>query len=144
MKYYHPIIFLVFVHIVLLFLDAYYIPHLDSLMHLIGGVFLGLYVRGLLSLAVSKEWCPDPGKVITLVLIISSVATGAVCWEFYEWVSDAVFGTYLQPTVTDTVKDLFMGMMGATLYAMYVAATYPAYYLDDAPSNINVVEQTDP
>ena len=81
---------------------------------------LGLFVHSLLSCLISRGWLPDPGSTIMLLLIVTLVATGAVCWEFHEWLSDTFFGTHLQWSVTDTMKDLFLGMLGGVFYAVFV------------------------
>lgn len=123
MKYSIPLVIVLVLHVVFLVVDAYAIPHLDSFMHLAGGVVLGLFVHGLLSCIISRGWLPDPGRVLMLLLIVTLVVTGAVCWEFYEWLSDTFFGTHLQWSVTDTIKDLFLGMCGGIIYVLVVKLT---------------------
>ena len=120
MKFSIPLATVLGLHVVFLALDAYTMPHLDSLMHLTGGIVLGLFIHGLLSCMISRGWLPDPGRVIMLLLIVTLVVTGAVCWEFYEWLSDTFFGTHLQWSVTDTIKDLFLGMCGGMIYVVVV------------------------
>jgi hypothetical protein len=126
MKFYLPLAVLLLLHPVFLFFGTYSIPHLDSAMHLAGGMALGMFVLGILACAVSRGWCPDPGRYLALVLVVSLVTTGAVCWEFYEWVSDRVFGTRLQHSVADTVKDLLLGLLGGVLYAGFSLIVHPA------------------
>jgi hypothetical protein len=125
MKYYVPLVTLMILHVIFLLLDAYSMPHLDSVLHLAGGVVLGIFLYGVLACAVSKGWCPDPGTPLTLILVVALVTTGAVCWEFYEWVSDTVFDTSLQLTVADTIKDLLLGLLGGLLYAGYLLVASP-------------------
>lgn len=126
MKFYVPLAVLLLLHAVFLLLDAYSMPILDSVMHLAGGIALGMFVFGMLACAVSRGWCPDPGQLLALVLVVSLVTTGAVCWEYYEWVSDRYFGTHFQLTVADTVKDLLLGMLGGVLYAVFSLVVHPA------------------
>ena len=120
MKYSIPLVTVLVLHVVFLALDAYAMTHLDTLMHLVGGIVLGLFVHGLLSCIISRGWLPDPGRVIMLLLIVTLVVTGAVFWEFYEWFSDTIFGTHLQRSVSDTIKDLFLGMCGGIIYVTVV------------------------
>jgi hypothetical protein len=87
-------------------------------MHLLGGVALAILVSGLLVQAVGNGWCPDTGRLITLVLVISLVVTGAVFWEFYEWMSDWFLGTHFQADLDDTMKDLVFGLLGGAGYAV--------------------------
>ena len=118
MKYALPLAILIVLHVVFLLIDAYSIAQLDSLMHLIGGFLLGFFVYGVLNCMISSNWLPDPGRVIMQLLIVSLVATGAVCWEFFEWFSDAFFSTSFQLSVNDTIKDLFLGMLGGSIYVV--------------------------
>ena len=125
MKYhYFPILVLVALHAVFLPLGIYEIPHIDSLMHLAGGVALGMFVYGALIGAMRRGWCHYIGTRLVPVLVVSLVAMGAVCWEFYEWLSDALFDTRLQASVTDTMKDLFLGLLGGVFYAVYAGVVY--------------------
>ena len=120
MRYSIPLVLLIGLHIAFLLLDAYSLPYLDSLMHLTGGIVLGLFVHALLSCLINRGWLPDPGSRFMLLLIVTLVATGAVCWEFHEWLLDTFYGTHLQWSVTDTMKDLFLGMLGGVFYAVIV------------------------
>ena len=117
MKHYYPLVILLLLHTAFIFLNVYSISHVDSAMHLLGGVALAMLVSGLLTQAVEKGWCPDTGRLIRLVLIISLVATGAVCWEVYEWMSDRFLGTHFQVDLDDTMKDLVLGLLGGACYA---------------------------
>lgn len=117
MKNYYPLLILLLLHTAFVFLNVYSISHVDSAMHLLGGAALAMLVSGLLAQAVGNGWCPDTGRLITLVLVISLVATGAVCWEVYEWISDRLLGTHFQFDLDDTMKDLVLGLLGGTVYA---------------------------
>jgi hypothetical protein len=118
MKHYYSLVLLLLLHTAFIFLNVYSISHVDSAMHLLGGVALAMLVSGFLTQAVGNGWCPDTGRLITLVLVISLVATGAVCWEVYEWVSDRFLGTHFQVDLDDTMKDLVLGLLGGAGYAV--------------------------
>jgi len=126
MKFSIPLAILIVLHIVFLRIDAYSMAHLDSLMHLTGGIVLGIFIYGVLACMIGRGWFPDPGRLVMTILIVSLVTTGAVCWEFYEWLSDAMFGTHLQHSVTDTMKDLFLGMLGGVIYTVFVFLVRPS------------------
>ena len=117
MKHYYPLVILLLLHTAFIFLNVYSISHVDSAMHLLGGVALAMLVSGLLSQAVGNGWCPDTGRFVTLVLVISLVVTGAVFWEVYEWISDRFLGTHFQVDLDDTMKDLVLGLLGGAGYA---------------------------
>ena len=117
MRYYYPLVILLLLHTVFVFLNVYSISHVDSVMHLLGGVTLAMLVSGLLTQAVGNAWCPDTGTLIRLVLVISLVVTGAVFWEVYEWLSDRFLGTHFQVDLDDTMKDLVLGLLGGAGYA---------------------------
>ena len=140
-KFFYPLTALIFLHAVFMLFDVYSIPHLDSFMHLAGGAALGMFVYGMLAYAVSMRWCRDPGKPVTLILVVSLVVSGAVCWEFYEWVSDRIFGTAMQLTLADTLKDLFLGLLGGVLYTGFVFTRRAAVDLSETTiDEVNAAE----
>lgn len=118
-----PLATVLVLHILFVQTDAYSVTHLDSLMHFCGGIALGLLISSLLTWAVRRGWFPWPGRLIESVLIVALVASGAVCWEFYEWLSDRYLSTLLQLTLDDTIKDLALGFTGGCVSA---AASYRA------------------
>jgi len=120
MKYTLPVFLMFALHMVLLRVDAYSAPHVDSFMHFAGGITLGVLVCGVLSGAVKLGWILPTGRLLLFVLIFSLVTTGAVFWEFFEWSADTLMGTRMQPSIGDTMKDLLLGQFGATVCAFAV------------------------
>lgn len=123
MRFAIPLFLLLALHAVFLMLDAYTITHLDSAMHFAGGITLGMFVTGLVGQAVGRGWCPDPGRLLLPLLVVSLVTTGAVCWEIFEWLSDAFLGTHYQLTLDDTIKDLVLGLAGGVAWVSVSGAT---------------------
>ena len=123
MKYALPVFLMLALHIVLLRIDAYSVPHVDSVMHFAGGIALGVLVCGVLSGAVKLGWILPPGRLLIFILIFSLVTTGAVFWEFFEWSADTIMGTRMQPSMGDTMKDLLLGQFGAIVYALAVISS---------------------
>ncbi len=123
MKFVFPLSVLMLLHILFVYMNVYSIPHLDSAMHFIGGIALGIFIFGVMGHAIRRGWCRDPGKIIMLVLIVSLVTTGAVCWEIYEWLSDAYLGTHFQLTLDDTLKDLVLGLAGGIVCTSMMLAS---------------------
>jgi len=123
MKYTLPVFLMLALHIVLLRVDAYSVPHVDSFMHFAGGITLSVLVCGVLSGAVKLRWILPPGRLLLFVLVFSLVTTGAVFWEFFEWTLDTIMGTRMQPSLGDTMKDLLLGQFGAIVYALAVISS---------------------
>jgi hypothetical protein len=121
MKFALPLTLLMILHTFFILVNAYAIPHLDSAMHFAGGITLGMFIMGLLGLAIGRGWCPDPGRILLFLLLVCLVTTGAVTWEIYEWLSDRYLDTHFQVSLADTMKDLVLGMAGATVYAGLVS-----------------------
>ena len=117
MKYTLPVFLMLALHVVFLRVDAYSTQHVDSFMHFAGGIALGVLFSGALSRAVELGWILPPTRLLWFVLIFSLVTTGAVFWEFFEWSVDTIMGTSMQPSIGDTMKDLLLGQIGATVSA---------------------------
>jgi len=94
--------------------DAYLrYPYLDMPTHFAGGAACA-YVLGVA--LVNLE--PVVGRIpvlVRLTLALSLTALAAVIWEFLEFGSDTLLGSHLNLGVTDTLSDLFFGILGATV-----------------------------
>lgn len=90
-------------------------PWLDGPMHVCGG----LAIAYVISTALAAPDGSDPrGRlpgVLEGTLVITGTATVAVIWEFAEFGVDRAFGTNLQGTLSNTMKDLAMGLLGSVL-----------------------------
>lgn len=86
---------------------------LDIPMHFIGG--LSVAYMGLLFLNYfrRKHVIDLYSKTLNFMIIISFVAFVAVLWEFFEFLLKTFFELNTQPSVADTIGDLFMGLVGA-------------------------------
>jgi hypothetical protein len=51
--------------------------------------------------------------VLEAVLIASLTVTAAVAWELLEFALDTMTGSNLQVSLTNTMQDLALGMLGA-------------------------------
>ncbi len=106
-----PIIILV-IHSIFVLLDAYEIySWLDLLMHFFGGLAIAASYVSLLRSIHHRSLEEMPG-ILFFLFIISLVALTAVLWEFLEFILDLMFNLRAQPDLTDTIIDLFLGLVG--------------------------------
>jgi hypothetical protein len=54
--------------------------------------------------------------ILELLLAICITTTAAVFWEFNEFTRDQLFGTNIQVSLSNTMQDLAMGMVGALVF----------------------------
>lgn len=99
-------------------LDFYIIYHVDTFSHFLGGLTIAYCVYQIISLLQKKSWLVIEKNIIRVGIIVMSVTTVAVFWEFYEFISDQFFGTLMQPSLADTMKDLCIGMVGALVFCL--------------------------
>jgi uncharacterized membrane protein YjdF len=105
-------------------LDAYTLfPWIDIPMHYLGGLSMAYSLLLVLTELQHQQVIKPLEKIIELLLIFSLVTTAAVFWEFSEFTADQVLGTNGQISLRNTMKDLFMGVMGALSVVGYVSAT---------------------
>lgn len=57
--------------------------------------------------------------IVKIFFAISITALAAVLWEISEFGDDTLFGAMHQPSVWDTMKDLTMGLLGASVVGLY-------------------------
>jgi hypothetical protein len=88
-------------------------PPLDIPVHLAGGLAVAYFVTRAFA-AIPEGAVARPHRALLCgVLAVSVTATGAVCWEFAEFLSDRYLWTRAQRGLQDTLGDVAMGMLGA-------------------------------
>jgi hypothetical protein len=102
----------------------------DDLLHTSSGVVLGfagfcvLYVLYYQKKLVASAWW------IAFVSVSIAVLLG-VLWEIFEFAADSFFGTTMQPSLEDTMFDLIVDTLGATLPALlgyfYIKRKLPSF-----------------
>lgn len=105
--------------------DLYLLYSLDTYSHFLGGLSIAFSVHYALSLIEKKRWITIQKNILRCGIIFSVVMAIAVWWEFYEFLYDYFVDTasysylfVMQPSITDTIKDLYMGMFGATIFCI--------------------------
>ena len=98
-------------------LGAYSIPHYDTLTHFISS-FLIAFLTFVIIYILDEFWdgLNMDKYAMAFVVIIATIAMGVV-WEFNEWITDLVFGTYEQWGYNDTLKDLFIDTLAGIVMA---------------------------
>jgi len=108
----YPLIVLI-VHAIATYTGLYFTyTWFDSPMHLAGGAAIGISAFYFL-----KYYIPDLTAWILVILIISLAGLAAVGWEFFEFALDYKFHSQHQPGLIDTMKDLYFGLVGASISA---------------------------
>lgn len=99
-------------------------PWLDGPMHVCGGLAIAYVIATALTARDRESPHGRLPGVLEHVLIVTGTATAAILWEFAEFGVDRVFGTNLQVSLANTMKDLAMGVLGGALVsaARWVAA----------------------
>lgn len=93
-------------------------PPLDVPTHFLGGLVITYFYR--VMIRNSEKFVGEIPFPIQSILAFTCAGTTAIFWEFYEYVFDFFFGTRMVRGVTDTVVDLFVGLLGAlTLSVLY-------------------------
>jgi len=81
-------------------------------MHFIGGVVIGRSYFLFLKFVQEKEYLGQTHVFIFFIFVISLVALTIVAWEFLEFLSDYLFNTNAQPSLDNTIQDMFLGLLG--------------------------------
>lgn len=100
------------------FLDAYEVlPWLDIPMHVFGGVAIAYMLVLFLNFFSEKKFIFIKSKWVYFLVILGFVSLIAVLWEFYEFLMKFFFGLPFQPSLEDTILDLFLGLFGGVIGA---------------------------
>lgn len=114
------IVFLLNYSLYKLWLEQYIAWKLDMFMHILGGVAIAHTISYLLELAEDKNLIVFKNWLVRTSVIVAFVIVAAVFWEWYEFLSDVFFVTVHQSSLADTMKDLFMGLLGGVLYIIFL------------------------
>ena len=91
------------------------VPQLDIPLHLLGGAAIGwLAHRGIANAEPLDLWAAHH-PITHVVSCMGVVALAAVLWECAEFIADALFAVGAQRGLTDTMKDLALGLIGGAL-----------------------------
>ncbi len=100
--------------------DAYVrYPWLDIPTHFFGGVAIAYFF--LVGIDYVQAFVGRVPRPIQLVLCVGLSELAAVGWEFSEYVCDVTLGTHMNLGVSDTISDLFFGLVGAVTMVMWHA-----------------------
>ena len=89
-------------------------PYVDPVMHVSGGTAAAYFFARVPSLLPRQLGTPT--RATTYLLSFGLTAAVAIVWELIEFLSDHFFATHSQLSVGNTMRDLFNGLVGATLF----------------------------
>ncbi len=87
-------------------------------MHFLGGISIAIGTYYIFE-HLEKQGELKASKIVKIFLAMSVTALAAVLWEIVEFADDSLFGSMHQPSVWDTMKDLTMGLLGASAVGIY-------------------------
>ncbi len=94
-------------------------PWLDMPTHFCGGMAITYFFA--VAIACAQTRIGAIPKLVQLLLSVGLTAVTAVVWEFLEFSSDFILGTKMNLGVSDTLSDLFFGLLGAVVVAIRLA-----------------------
>lgn len=94
-------------------------PWLDMPTHFCGGLAITYFF--LAAIAHSQVQIGRIPRLIHLLASLGLTAITAVVWEFIEFSADIALGTRMNLGVSDTLSDLFFGLLGGVVMIAVVA-----------------------
>ena len=92
-------------------------PPLDIPTHFLGGVAITYFY--LSAARNSQKFLGDIPFPMQVLLAVTSTGTTTVLWEFYENIVDYFLGTNMVLGLEDTLKDMFLGLLGALALSIF-------------------------
>lgn len=105
-------------------------PDIDTPIHFAGGLAIAVFVSGCVRALPQRMPRSSRTVVLELLLAFSLTATAAVFWEFMEFTEDWIYGTEVQVSLRNTMKDLAMGVSGAAVFVVVRARQLRASHRD--------------
>lgn len=93
-------------------------PWLDVPMHLAGGLAIAYFLRGVVDVLEQGASHTRYAPVRARLLVVAASMAVAVLWELAEFAVDRTLDTNLQVSLSNTMKDLATGTLGAVAAAM--------------------------
>ena len=85
----------------------------DVLAHFLGGFAVAWMSMVILERWRRRKWITIRPFIFRDYIVFSSVALIGVIWEFWEFIMQFLTGDMYQPSIADTMNDLFMDLCGA-------------------------------
>ena len=98
------------------------ISWLDVPTHILGGVAIAYFFY--VAIIESQDIVGDIPFPIQVILVFTSTGTATVLWEFIETGLDIMFSFFLNTDLKRTLVDLFSGLLGGFLFALFLGFTY--------------------
>lgn len=99
-------------------------PSLDVPMHLLGGLAIAYFFHGCVAYGDRLGLVRIGSRRAEMIMVFGLVAAATVAWELAEFLADIFFHLGAQPSVRNTMKDQFMGLVGGAGYiALSVKST---------------------
>jgi|SRR3989338_1283881 len=109
-------IMILLIHSFFAYLDLYRtIFWIDIPMHFLGGMALGYSLSLFLRIIQNNGHLGKTHEIIFFGLVVSLVALAAVTWELLEFSLDLIDNAMRQPSLANTMKDLFLGISGGMI-----------------------------
>src|SRR3989344_1048307 len=110
-----PVFFYMFHMFLDLVFDIYdRFPWFSNVMHLVGGMMLGITFFLLLNY-LNREKYIQTDKYARFIFAISLVGLFGIFWEFYEFAIVRIFDLNLNLTYEDTLWDLLVDLVGGAI-----------------------------
>lgn len=88
----------------------------DDIMHALGGISIAHMFLKYVRVYEFSWWKSIPWYASITFTVCVAVMFG-VAWEWYEFISDTYFATRHQPSMPDTMNDLFLALVGSFIYS---------------------------
>jgi hypothetical protein len=92
-------------------------PALDIPTHFLGGAAIAYFYRS--AIANSQKFVGRIPESIQIIFAITCTGTTTILWEFLEYISDTFFHTNMILGLEDTLKDMFLGLLGGTILVLW-------------------------
>lgn len=92
-------------------------PPLDIPTHFLGGVAITYFYR--VAIRNSQVFVGEIPYSIQVIFAFTATGTTIILWEFYEVILDFLFQAHNVLGLADTIKDMFVGLLGALVLTIF-------------------------
>jgi hypothetical protein len=89
-------------------------PYVDPIIHFLGGASMAFFIHA--ACRSEPKFLGAPSRFAVELISLGMTTVVGLCWELAELLADRTIGSHTQTSVSNTLRDLALDVLGAVAY----------------------------